>query len=272
MFGFLGIYFLSIVAACAFPPAPYYTVYGDARDEFGYLIPAGGTTVVFYYGGAEFARYPISAVSDRDFNYEIRMKLDMNRAGTPVYNSDAVNSGTLYTLAIDIGGELYHPIEVTTAPKVGNPADRLRLNLTLGEDTDGDGLPDAWERMQLYYAGLDFNNLSLIGPNGDLDLDGLNNLQEYYAGTYATDGHDTFYLKMKEIAETEAIFEFFAITSKTYRLEKSADFVTWTATDFKTGTHTTATAAYTATGVGIVNGSVALAEGDSHMFYRLIVR
>ena len=30
--------------------------------------------------------------------------------------------------------------------ELGKPSETTRLDLTLGEDSDGDGLPDAWER------------------------------------------------------------------------------------------------------------------------------
>lgn len=49
-------------------------------------------------------------------------------------------------------------------------------------DTDGDGLADAWERIH-------FGNLTQNG-NGDPDGDGMNNLQEYLAGTSPTDPND----------------------------------------------------------------------------------
>jgi hypothetical protein len=32
----------------AFPPAPHYSIYGDVRDEYGYLISPGVATVVFF--------------------------------------------------------------------------------------------------------------------------------------------------------------------------------------------------------------------------------
>jgi hypothetical protein len=44
----------------AFPPAPFSTIYGDIRDEYGYLIPAAGAKVVFYYQQLELFRYPLS--------------------------------------------------------------------------------------------------------------------------------------------------------------------------------------------------------------------
>lgn len=49
-----------------------------------------------------------------------------------------------------------------------------------GNDTDGDGLPDAWE---LTYA----NNLSTLNGSGDNDSDGFSDSQEYLADTNPTD-------------------------------------------------------------------------------------
>ena len=259
-------------SAKAFPPAPHYSIYGDVRDEFGYLIPAGGATVIFSFAGKEVARYPISGASGSDFNYQIRMRLDMNRSGTTAYSSAAVSAGATYTLAVDIGGVLYYPIEVQTPPTVGNPADRRRLDLTLGADSDLDGIPDAWEQLQLYLAGKPTTDLSLVTPTGDLDGDGLNNLSEYIAGTYAADATETFYLKITGITNTQANFEFFTITSKVYELEKSSDLQTWTPVDFSAGAMTAPSAVYTATGVGVIVGSVPRTTAEAKMFYRLNVR
>lgn len=258
-------------SAKAFPPAPHYSIYGDVRDEFGYLIQ-GGATVVFFFGGKEVARYPISEAVGLDYNYQIRMRLDMNRAGTTAYSSAAVTAGAIYTLAVDIGGVLYYPIEVNTPPTVGNPAGRQRLDLTLGADSDKDGLPDAWEELQLYLAGGSTTDLTLVTPNGDLDGDGLTNLTEYIAGTYAADATETFYLKITQATETRSEFEFFTITSKVYRLEQSVDLQTWSPIDFTVGTASSPSAAYTATGVGVMTGAVARSAGEAKTFYRLKVR
>ena len=266
--GFLG----SGASLIAFPPAPHYSIYGDVRDEFGYLIPPGAGTVVFYFGGKEVARYPLIGASGSSYTYQIRMRLDMLRSGTSAYSSATVSAGAVYTLAVDIGGVLYYPIEVKTPPTVGNPADRRRLDLTLGADSDLDSLPDAWEELQLYRAGLPTTNLALVTPSGDLDGDGIKNLTEYIAGTYAADSTETFYLKITRATETQSDFEFFTITSKVYQLEKSTDLQTWTPAAFTAGTSTVPASAYTATGVGIVNGSIPRDATEAKTFYRLNVR
>ena len=257
--------------AQAFPPAPYYTVFGDVRDEFGNLIAAGGGTIIFSVGTREVARYPITGVTGADYNYQIRMRIDMSRLGTASYSSLAVNTGATYTLAVDVGGIAYLPLEMSTPPSVGNAADRRRINLTLDTDSDHDGLPDAWEQMQLYMAGLDLSDLAAITPSGDLDGDGQSNFSEYIAGTYASDASETFYLKITSATATDAQVEFFTITGKVYTMEQSTDLQTWSAVNFSVG-GAAASAAHTAATVGPVAASVAKAAGDTKVFYRLKVR
>ena len=262
----------SLGKALAFPPAPYYSIYGNVRDEHGQLIPANGSTVVFFYNAAEHSRYSITSLGLSDYNYEIRMKMDMNRSGTSVYDSLAVNSGVAYTLAIDIGGVLYYPIEISTPPSVGNPADRRRLDLTLGEDSDKDGLPDAWEQSQLFYAGLNASDLSLISPSGDFDKDGISDQQEYISGTYATDAVDFFYLKMVGLSDQDALVDFYGITSKTYTIESSTDLVSWSPVSFSMQVGGSTISSYVATEVGVVRAYIPVSAAANKVFYRLKVQ
>ncbi|NDG72463.1 MAG: hypothetical protein EBY32_14450 [Proteobacteria bacterium] len=270
--------FLSIVIASslneawAFPPAPYYSIYGNVRDEHGQLIPANGSTVVFFYNGGEHSRYSITSLGDADFNYEIRMKMDMNQSGTSVYDSLAVNSGVAYTVAIDIGGVLHYPIEISTPPTIGNPADRRRLDLTLGADSDKDGLPDAWEKAQLFNAGLPTTDLSLISPGGDFDKDGISDRQEYLSGTYATDAADFFFLRIVSLTDQDTVVDFYGITAKTYSIESSTDMVSWAPVDFSMQAGGSKISSHVATDVGVVRAYIPTSIAAKKVFYRVKIQ
>lgn len=230
---------LSALPLQAFPPAPYHTIYGDVRDEYGVLIPADGAAVVMYQGGVEKMREQLTASNAADFNYQLRMRIDMTRSLTASYSSLVVSTASAYTLRINIGGADYYPIEIAAAsPKVGAPASRVRLDLTLGVDSDGDGLPDAWEESQLYQAGYlpgaNGWDLSLLDRNGDLDKDGQSNGTEYIAGTYAGDATSTVSLVIKEKVGENVRLETYAIYGKSYTIESSTDLKTWSALSFST--------------------------------------
>jgi len=93
----------------------------------------------------------------------------------------------------------------------------------LGEDKDGDGLPDAWEEWQLYIAGrrpgVNGWDLSLITRDGDFDGDGISNFHEYIAGTFAADPSDRFELRLLGKTASAVQLEFFGITGKVYTVE-----------------------------------------------------
>ena len=267
--------FFSCAAAMAFPPAPYYSLYGIVRDQVGQRVTAEGAEVVLLKGGAEMGRTPISSAMV-DQNYELNVKIDQNRTGTTFYNEKAVAAGGLFSLEVSMNGATYYPIEVAGNLTAGKGGERVRLDLTLGSDRDGDGLPDVWEEWQLYQAGQypDENGnwaIGLIDRDGDFDGDGQSNLQEYRAGTFAGDATEIFELQITDVGEGSARFEFYAITGKVYTIESSPDLKTWTRIPFAVGAPGAGANSYQATGVGIVP-AFATPASTGKEFYRLNVR
>lgn len=262
----------------AFPPAPHYTIYGDVRDQYGVLLPADGSSVILYQGSKEILRQPLVASETAPFNYQIRMRIDMFRPSTSSYSSLALKAGTDFSLAVNIGGQLFSPIEMNTTPAIGSPAGRRRLNLTLGIDSDGDGIPDAWKESQLYHAGIlpgpDGWDLSLIDRDGDFDNDGMSNWQEYIAGTYATDSESYLALEIKEMIGTFPHLQFYAIYGKSYTLEVSEDLKTWRPKSFSIEIPETGDlelrSSLSATTTGVM--SLYPDSTTSAAFYRLTVR
>lgn len=261
--------------AHAFPPAPYYTLYGMVRDQVGQTITAEGAEVILLKGGVEVGRTPITS-SRLDQSYELNLRIDQNRSGTTFYTEKAVAAQGLFSLVVSMNGELFYPIEVSGNLTAGKGGERVNLDLTLGEDKDKDGLPDVWEAWQLYQAGLypDENgewDLSLIDPNGDFDKDGQSNLLEYIAGTFAGDATETFGLTIKEKLPESVRFEFYGITGKVYTIESSPDMKTWTRVAFAVGVPGAGSNAHQASDVGIVSAFTTPRFATSE-FYRLSVR
>lgn len=216
----------------AFPPAPYHTLYGMVRDEHGNALRADGGEIIFYRDGVEFLRTPISETARIDQNYQIRLRMDMLRVGTQSYTGLANTTGTAFSLGVVLNNIVYYPIEMSQSRAIGLPGERVRLDLTLGVDSIGDGIPDAWKISQLYAAGIlpgpDGWDLSLITRDGDFDGDGISNWQEYIAGTFATDPTDYLALRIIGINASRARLRFFGIYNKVYSLETSTDLQTWT--------------------------------------------
>jgi hypothetical protein len=261
--------------ASAFPPAPYYTLYGMVRDQVGQTVMAEGAQVILLKDGAEVGRTPIT--SNRiDQSYELTVRIDQNRSGTTFYTEKAIAAQGLFSLVVSMNGEFFYPIEVSGNLTAGKGGERVRLDLTLGEDKDKDGLPDTWEAWQLYQAGLypDENgewDLSLIDRDGDFDGDGQSNWLEYLAGTFAGDATETFGLTIKEKLEESVRFEFYGITGKVYTIESSLDMKTWTRVPFAVGAPGAGNNAHQASDVGIVSAFTAPRATNSE-FYRLSVR
>ncbi len=223
-------------AAHAFPPAPYYTVFGNVRDQYGKLLPSQGISVVAYAGLKKLPNQPLLDVPSGDYNYQMRLRMDMTRPDTVQYHPHTVEKDALFNLRVAIGDRMYLPIEMGSAPSVGAPGDRRRLDLTLGVDSDGDGLPDAWEEAQLYQAGErpgpEGWNLGGLDRDGDYDGDGTSNWHEYLAGTYAVDASSVLDLRILEITSGSARLEFYSFYGKSYTLQSSTDLKTWTPVSF----------------------------------------
>lgn len=204
------------------------------RDENGQSLRVDGAEVVYYSGSSEVLRTAILKTGRHEQNYQIRLAMDMFRPGTKTYSDRAMAAGKGFTLGVVLSNVVYYPIEMSSPRLLGKPGQRVRLDLNLGVDSDGDGIPDAWEQSQLYAGGIEPLNgewdLSLIDRNGDFDHDGTGNWDEYVAGTFATDPTSYLSLRITQTLRSNVRLRFFSNFGKVYALESSSDLKTWSPT------------------------------------------
>jgi hypothetical protein len=257
-------------AAHAYPPAPDHVVYGTVRDERGVALASGSATVIISNAAGEIVRGPLAEYPETGVNYLLRVPMDSGTLNT-LYRPTALLPSAGFTIRIVRDKTVYVPLEVSRVPPtIGQPGLRTRLDLTLGIDSDNDGLPDSWEQNLI---GADrsgrLRTLADIRPGDDLDGDGLTNLQEYLLGTYALDRLDGLSLAIVEVVNNHARLRFSSVTGRTYTIRATSDFQTWGAQTFSVrSASAAAVASFRATDITLVDVWVPLPPGGS-AFYRL---
>jgi hypothetical protein len=141
-----------------------------------------------------------------------------------LYKITALEPNVPFRLRVKIGTVNYLPMEmVANYATLGEPAESTRIDLTLGVDADGDGLPDAWQRLLIAMLGPG----AKIGPHEDADGDGISNLNEYLAGTYAFQPESGFRLNPVRNADGAPRLEFLVVSSHTYTVYGSTNLQSW---------------------------------------------
>jgi len=221
----------------AYPPAPPSTIFGKVRGEFGFGLTDGSTSLLLFADGREVARTPISESGAFGENYRLTLPVDLNPA-KGAYRTAALDPGAevTYSFAAERNGtrlvvSKIESVEVDPVPESGAVK---QINFFLGEDSDGDGLPDDWERFQAGLLGaVEGDPLAVFSAKGDRDGDGLSDYGEYVAGTFALlfeDGLNFSIDKVYESRRTE--LSFLVIDGKAYRIESSNDLKTWEPVEF----------------------------------------
>jgi len=165
----------------------------------------------------------------------------------------AVGSGTNYS---SIGSPFATGQRVISTGK--NLTGRIEVLYASGPvdpDTDGDGMPDDWERTHGLVVGIDDSEL-------DLDGDGVTNINEYIAGTDPLDG-DSFFeiILLTRAAVTKLVTVTWSSNpGRSYTLQKSVDLSPGSWDNIATGI--IATGATTS----LLDPS---ADDQSRMFYRV---
>ena len=215
----------------AYPPAPHHGIYGLVRDEFGNPLRSQDAQVMFETtAGVKFST-PVEPGREPGVNYRLDVPMDSGMT-SDLYKPTALRPTVPFVMRVKIGTVTYLPIELSgDLSKVGQAGKETILNLTLGEDADGDGLPDAWERSLMLSLGLD--SLGDVNGGDDSDGDGLSNLDEYISGNYAYDDEDGFALEAAGVNGDSPVLQFRVLRGRSYTVYGTDDLKSWVPVVFR---------------------------------------
>lgn len=177
-------------------------------NTFGSLVPAG--TKVFQWtvgsldnGGETLQLDRPGAVDSQNVQQYVRQDR-VNYDDDPPWPTAADGHGSSLNriLETDYGNDFSNWMAATPSP--GSP------NAAPAADSDGDGMPDAWELNH-------FGNLSHDGT-GDYDGDGVTDLAEYRAGTDPLNPNDGLLIGL-QLDVGAPIIRFTAIAGATYSVQ-----------------------------------------------------
>ncbi len=215
----------------AYPPAPHHVIFGLVRDEMGNPLGSGSAEIILETLSGIQVKTQVSPGLQPGVNYRLAVPLDSGITDD-LYRPTALRPWVPFRVKVRIGQTVYLPIEMKgDYSKLGLPGQTTRINLTLGEDANGNGLPDAWERALIAQLG-GSKSLNDIRPGDDSLGHGLSNLEEYIAGTYTITNRDGFNLQIvRKVGET-ARLEFMVIRGRSYTIYSSPDLSQWKPVQF----------------------------------------
>ena len=132
-----------------------------------------------------------------------------------VTNSSNISVLTLTNVQFADAGK--YSVSVTNI--AGSSATSVEVALTVLADFDQDGLADLWE------AGYGFNTNSVNEAALDSDQDGMNNRDEWLAGTDPKDSRSILRLQGQALGSAATLLRFTAVSNHTYSLLLREDLV-----------------------------------------------
>jgi len=262
----VGSLLLLPLASLAFPPAPYHTLFGLVRDEYGQPISVTGAQITLEATNGVQINGTIVPGLGVGINY--RLDIPMDSAIAPdAYKPTALKPTLPFIMRVKIGQNIYLPMEMSgNYASLGKPAETSRIDLTLGVDANHDGLPDAWQALIRLMLGPNAG----IGPNDDPDGDGLTNMQEYLLGTYPFIPDDGFRLSLVPQPGAKPLLEFTVTQPHTYTVYSSTNLQVWSPMSFKIPANGPADGVrpnYTATDIHILQVEPQLPVGATNANY-----
>jgi hypothetical protein len=224
--------FCIVSTGLAFPPSPHHVIFGVVRDQLGRPLTITNATVIFENSSGLQVKSPIVPNLRPGTNYRLSVPMDFGVPGD-IYKNIAQKPGVPFRVKVRIGSQLYTPIEMTgDFASLGDPAAKTRINLTLGADSDSDGLPDAWESLVSDLMGGTLG-LQDIKPGLDLGGFGMTLYEDFIAGTFPSDPNATLRVTFSGYHNGSPRLDFNTIRGRTYSLLASLDLQTWAPIQFR---------------------------------------
>ena len=217
-------------SAQGMPPAPYHLIYGLARDQYGTPLSSANTSVLLVTPSGVHLTGQILPGLAAGVNYQIQAPMDAGQT-SQLYRPDALTVSAPFTLFVVVGTVTNVPIEMAGASLLlGQPGGATKVNLTLGTDANGDGIPDAWEYAYLAALGLNIP-LSSLNANSSL-AGGLTLQQAYLLGLPVFNPDTSFQVTLVGFAGASPVLEFPGMTGRSYTVLGSSDLSNWTPLSF----------------------------------------
>ena len=218
--------------ARAYPPGPYHVLYGTVRDQYGTPLSSAQAQIVLQTpAGTQLCAPVVPGVSIAGVNYLFKVPLDSGV--TPdLYQPNVLVPAAPFKLVVVIGTATNLPIQMaSTNFALGSWARSTRVDLTLGVDSNGDGLPDAWEYAFLAAIGAT-NTLASLNANSVLTPDGRNLAQQFLLGTALFDPGNPLKITFLGFNGASPALQFPTLIGRTYTVLISTDLNNWSPAAF----------------------------------------
>jgi hypothetical protein len=258
----------------AFPPAPHHVVYGLVRDQIGNPLTSSTAQVTLAVDSGTLLSDLVVPNMGPGMNYRLQIPMDSGLT-TDLYQPSALVPTVPFKITVKVGSVNYVPMEMKGDYAVlGEPGESTRIDLTLGVDSDNDGLPDAWEQAAFRQLGKTWK-AGALNPNAMYPGTGLTFAQVYVAGTYTYAPKDGFALNLMGVTDGRAQLAFTAVKGRSYTIESATTLGKWSGARFRLPTDaagTTLRSYFQATSTAKINVEVpADSSGQPARFYRLLV-
>jgi len=258
----------------AYPPTPQQVIYGCVRDQYGRPLDTTDSQVVLVTSTGVQLQTGITPGLANGINFALPVPMDAGLAHD-LYQPTALKVAVPFKLYVVVDQVTNLPIQMTgNFVNLGQPGKQTRLDLTLGVDSNGDGIPDDWELAVLAALGLNLD-LSTLNANMDLLGDGRTLRDEFLLGNILANPTNAFTLQIVDPNAGSPILQFVTMTAHSYAVVGSADLKTWTTISFVIPSEGTGLLHnfYYAGGIGPVQLQVVQpASGPQMNFFRMVAQ